>query len=340
MSKMESYNSIIPGFTVLAPSIYECSPPSAYKLSSSIAPETDAPSLIILCSWTGANSKHVAKYTTDYRRLFPSTRILVIATTAKDLCFRNSKRKQERLRPAVDSISSLEYLNAGGNDASILMHVFSEGGSNKACELAEAYHTTTGKRLPVSALCLDSTPGHPRYLRLCKALNKSLPQIPVLRHTGLMFGGAALGALWLTYLLVKGSENNVITRTRRRLLDPKIFDLSAPRCYLYSKEDTLIAWQDVCEHATESSHLGMPVTEELFEGSGHVGHARQEPERYWNAVLYTWRSSKIACEKYGVTVLVEHVGLHVVKDSGRWSCADSQRTLLPSSDTDTSASQA
>lgn len=329
---MESYNSIIPGFMVLAPSIYEYIPPAAYKLSSSIAQGPDALSLIILCSWTGANSKHVAKYTTEYQRLFPSTRILVITTTAKDLCFRNSKRKQERLRPAVDRISSLEYLDTSGNDAGILMHVFSEGGSNKACELAEAYYTTTGKRLPVSALCLDSTPGHPRYLRLCKALNKSLPHIPVLRHTGLVFGSAALGALWLTYHLVKGSENNVITRTRRRLLDPKHFDLSAPRCYLYSKEDALIAWQDVCEHATESSHLGVPVTEELFEGGGHVGHARQEPERYWNAVMCTWRSSRMEREKHGVTVLVEHVGLRVMEDSERWSCADSQRTLLSSSD--------
>jgi hypothetical protein len=337
---MESYNSIVPGFAVLAPSIYEYTPRSAYKLSSSIAQEIDAPSLIILCSWTGANSKHVAKYTTEYHRLFPSTRILVIATTAKDLCFRNSKRKQERLRPAVDHISSLEYLDASNNNAGILMHAFSEGGSNKACEMAEAYYTTTGKRLPVSALCLDSTPGHPRYLRLCKALNKSLPQIPVLRHTGLVFGAAALGTLWLTYLLVKGSENNVITRTRRRLLDPKHFDLSAPRCYLYSKEDALIAWQDVREHATESSHLGVSVTEEIFEGSRHVGHARQEPERYWNAVMCTWRSSRIECEKHGIIVLAEHVGLRVVEDSERWSCADSQRTLLPSSDMDTSASMA
>lgn len=161
------------------------------------------------------------------------------------------------------------------------MHVFSEGGSNKACELAEAYFNITGKRLSFSALCLDSTPGHPRYRRLCNALNKSLPPIPVLRHTGLFFGSAVLGAIWLTYSFVKGGKNNVITRTRRRLLDPAHFDLTAPRCYLYSKDDALIAWQDVCEYAEESMQMGVPVKEVLFEGSGHVGHARHEPERYW-----------------------------------------------------------
>jgi hypothetical protein len=320
-TKVSSTN-MLPNFTLVTPSIYEHTPSSIYDHK-----DTDAPSLILLCTWTGAQARYIAKYTAEYRSLFPHTRIMVIATTAKDLCFRNSARKQHRLKPAVERISSLEYLNADGAAAGILMHVFSEGGSNKACELAEAYFAITGKRLPVSALCFDSTPGHPRYLRLCNALNKSLPQIPVLRHTGLIVGSAVLGAIWITYRVFKGPDNNVITRTRRRLLDPTHFDLAAPRCYLYSKADELIAWQDVCEHVDESKARGLRVQEEVFEGSGHVGHARQEPERYWRAVMATWRSSNAMDEKSGTAVMMKEIATEDCTEK-RWSDADSQLTLL------------
>lgn len=337
MAEIKLSNKSIPQFTETAPSIWEHTPPTEISHCSP-SKDTEAPALIILCTWTGAQNRYIAKYTSVYQELFPSTKIMVIATTTKDLCFRNSERKQERLRPAVERISSLQYLHEIGHDNGILMHVFSEGGSNKACELAEAYFNITGNRLPVTALCLDSTPGHPRYLRLCNALNKSLPQVPVLRHTGLLFGSVALGAIWVTYKLVKGAENNVITRTRRRLLDTTHFNPSAPRCYLYSSSDVLIASKDVHEHAQESADAGIPVTDVIFEGSGHVGHARQDPKRYWDAVMETWRSSSPSSsseetfkdEKARLSVVVEQVDVmaeHPSMKKLRWSDADSQRTL-------------
>lgn len=225
------------------------------------------------------------------------------------------------LGPAVDLIASLEYLNVSGSTSGILIHVFSEGGSSKACELAEAYFVMTGRRLPVSALCFDSTPGHSRFRRLCNALSKSLPQVTVMRHAGLFVGSAVLGAIWVTYTAFKGYENNVISKTRRRLLDPTHFDLSTPRCYLFSKDDTLIAWQDVREHAEESIENGVPVNQVLFLGSGHVGHARQEPERYWDAVMATWRSAGTIEEKSRFTVVLKEVDMILFDKKKRWSDA-------------------
>jgi hypothetical protein len=139
--------------------------------------------------------------------------------------------------------------------------------------------------------------------------------------------------MWMAYKWVKGPENNVITRTRRRLLDPTHFDLTAPRCYLYSCNDTLIAWQDVHEHAEDSAQTGVPVTEVLFKDSGHVGHMRQEPNRYWSAVMATWDSASASSEeKSGVTVVVVDFDKQDFEEVGkekRWSDVDSQRTLLP-----------
>ncbi|KAF2114258.1 hypothetical protein BDV96DRAFT_453290, partial [Lophiotrema nucula] len=268
----------VPGFSPVAPTIWE-----HQTFDTSEKPPTGtSPDLIILFSWTSANGRHVLKYTSKYQALFPTSRILVVTTSIKDLCFRSSSAKQSRLQPAVNRI--LSY----GNNDNILIHVFSEGGSNKAVEFAEAYQRTTGSRLPCSALCLDSTPGHPRFFRLCSALRKSLPRFRILRASGLVIGSAVLGGIWITYSVFKGAENNVISTTRRRFMDDKYWDMEAPRCYLYSKADELIAWQDVQEHATEARYRGVPVVEECFEKSAHCKHAAKDPTRYWGAVEETW----------------------------------------------------
>ncbi|KAI4922129.1 hypothetical protein J4E90_000557 [Alternaria incomplexa] len=293
MPNHKTTNDTIPDFELIAPSIWVYDPQLSFRATPFSSQNGVAPSLILLCTWTGAQNRYIAKYTAEYRTLFPSSRIMVITTSAKDLCFRNSSRKQWRMRPAIEHISSYRYLAAQKFNSGILLHVFSEGGSNKACELAEAHYRFTETRLLVSALCLDSTPGHPRYLRLCEALNKSLPQIPVVRHIAILFVSVVLGCIWILYTGIKGYENNVISRTRKRINDPIYFDPTAPRCYLYSKSDTLIAWQDVYEHLEESACAGMPVTEVLFEKSGHVGHAKEEPRRYWDAVFATWQDAQI-----------------------------------------------
>ncbi|CAN9107396.1 hypothetical protein CUC08_Gglean009899 [Alternaria sp. MG1] len=334
MANNRGNNDTIPGFELIAPSIWELDPRSASVFPRLSSNDLTAPSLILLCTWTGAQNRYIAKYTAEYRVLFPSTRIMVITTSAKDLCFRNSARKQWRMRPAIECISNYQYLPEQTPGAGILLHVFSEGGSNKACELAEAHYRFTGMRLPVSAICLDSTPGHPRYLRLCEALNKSLPQIPVLRHIAILFASLVLGCIWMLYIGIKGFENNVISRTRRRIIDPTYFDPSAPRCYLYSKSDTLIAWQDVSEHVEETETAGIPVIDIPFETSEHVGHAKEDPLRYWDAVMTTWQQAQIR-EKHTPHLTFSETGCVVLDlpkfpefSEREWKDTDSLRNFL------------
>ncbi|KAF2437974.1 DUF829-domain-containing protein [Karstenula rhodostoma CBS 690.94] len=291
-----SQHTAIPRFTLIAPTVWERRPTGRGESFSS----DQHPSLIVLLPWTGAHGRHVAKYTGAYQTIFPSASILCITTSTKDICLRSSKRKQQRLQPAVARI--LDHVQYNDGCANILVHAFSEGGSNKAVELAEAYYNTTGTRLPCSALCLDSTPGHPRYLRLCNALKKSLPPIPILNCTGLFVGSALLGGIWILYCCIKGPDNNVISRTRRRLQDPDHWDPAAPRCYFYSKGDELISWRDVREHVGEVVRSGAPVMDVCFEDSAHCKHAAQHPDRYWGAVALTWKRTCLSEEKRDVKV--------------------------------------
>lgn len=129
----------------------------------------------------------------------------------------------------------------------------------------------------------------------------------------------------------------MITRTRRRLQDPRYFDLTTPRCYLYSKSDTLIAWEDVQEHAHESQELAVPVTQVVFDHSAHVEHAKEEPERYWAAVMSTWES-RVSVKEMStkIRIIIGEVDCteavpDAAKKDCRWHNGDSQATLLPDS---------
>lgn len=285
MVKTKMPHDAIPGFELIAPTIWDRIP----STPSTPTEDNPAPSLILLLTWTGAHGRHISKYTAQYSALFPSSHIMVITTSPTDLLFRSPARKQHRLQPAIKYISNLQHIPRHATGG-ILLHIFSEGGSNKACELATAYRAATGSPLPLSALYLDSTPGHPRFALLRRALANSLPPVPGLAHIAPALAAVLLGLVWLLYLIA-GSDGNPISRSRKQLLDPELFDQNAHRCYLYSKADQLIAWQDVCQHAGMAMQ-GAAVSQVVFEDSAHVAHARSEPGRYWGAVSAVWKMSQ------------------------------------------------
>jgi hypothetical protein len=254
--------------------------------SSSTTERNGQPSLIVLCTWTGANDRHIRSYREKYQRKFPSTPGMLITTTIVDLCIRDSKSKQERLRPAVEWIA--KRLPIVPIAKQILMHVFSEGGSNKACELAEAYLTKEKSPLPVSALILDSTPGRPSFRRLCDAASRSISPIPCFRVASLPLCYVMVGIIWVVYCCIKGFEKNIISMTRKRLLNDEVWDLNAPRCYIYSMSDDLIDYRDIETHAEASKGYHIPFTLQKFETSGHVMHAKLHEHAYWGAVWDTW----------------------------------------------------
>lgn len=68
-----------------------------------------------------------------------------------------------------------------------------------------------------------------------------------------------------------------------------------------------------------------------FEGSGQVGHAKEEPERHWEAVVATWGAS-YGSEKIipQLEVNIEDVDFEIFthatgKANHKWSDVDSQR---------------
>ncbi|KAF7502979.1 hypothetical protein GJ744_004766 [Endocarpon pusillum] len=169
---MEGYDNGLPAqdFYSQAASVWVRHPKSC-SLASSFSSERSAihnnPSLILFFSWTSARPRPVSEYTTEYIEMFPSNPIMIIATTLTDLTFKSERSKQSALIPAVDYIISRHL------DQDIHVHYFSEGGSHKAIQLAKAYLYTTGREMPLTSLCLDSTPGDYQYHRSAERSNKA-----------------------------------------------------------------------------------------------------------------------------------------------------------------------
>lgn len=278
----DSERLFIPDFKFIAQSIWEL--PPSYNSDKLDSISTRSPNLIIVFSWTSAQAKHVAKYTDQYRSLFPASRILVITTAIRDLCFRSSEKKQRSLQPAVNLIQSYGELNG------VLVHCFSDGGSHKFIELSKAFHNQIGRKLPCSALCLDSTPGRPRFTNLCAAYRQTLPENKILS-----FAGMAVGAVVLCGYLVcyagKAPVYTVVSRTRKELHSDMHRDPQVPTCYIYSKSDTLVNWKDVQDHADKSKSLAIPVESVCFSKSRHCRHTQENSELYWKSITNLWKQA-------------------------------------------------
>jgi hypothetical protein len=90
----------------------------------------------------------------------------------------------------------------------------------------------------------------------------------------------------LRYLLT--GTVDAVEEIRRVTNDKSLFDLDAPRMYIYSMADDMVEPKDIEEHADEATKLGYTVAREKFLTSGHAAHMIQDPKRYWGAVQKLW----------------------------------------------------
>lgn len=266
--------------------------------------ETTAPDLNLICSWLYARNRHIAKYTDTYRKLFPTSSILLLKNDGPDLIWRPNAWQMEALKPAVRIIHDHEQsLSARSAKARVLLHVFSNGGSVSACQLSDAYRAQSGGRmLPVSTLVIDSAPSIPSLRVGLTAMSQGFPTylpMPLKIAGGTIMYSCIYSLSFLSRLA--GSEG-AMTSMRRRLNDPEgaFMQSRLQRTYIYSNTDQLVPWQHVEAHAQEAREvliqkLSAAEADELiklekFEGSKHVAHAVLDFERYWSIVQRSWRN--------------------------------------------------
>lgn len=237
--------------------------------------------LILLFAWNAAAAKHIAKYTIAYQQLFPSGRIVLIRCDTPDM-FRWAETYRKLLAPAMDVVK--EHTKSGGE---VLCHSFSNGGGNQVVEFAKAWSGREGSLMPMRAQILDSSPGKGGWKRSHAAITTSLPRTFVWR----IFGSALVYLLLVGVFLfnkLTGRENKMVVMCRQ-LNDPTIFDMRAPRVYLYSKADQMVGYDEVEEHADAAAAKGWDVAKIRFENSAHAGHVRENEGLYWGGIMTAWK---------------------------------------------------
>lgn len=262
------------------------------------------PALIILCTWLGgATTKRIEKYTEGYHRLWPCSRILLIRTTLTEYLVQSTTSLRRRLRPAHHEIRRLglerqsqpqDKPTSEPERGEIILHVFSQGGTNIATQLFESMNailSTLGQKgpLPLRQIVLDSCPGDPDIYSTFAAGAHSLPEISLLRP----FGCTAMFILaaGLAGMEATGLRTPLAKKMRSQLNDPDVFSAGATRLYLTSEADIVVDSRDVEEHRDQAAAKGLATDILRFQRAGHCSLVLEDGAAYWNAIASAWEKS-------------------------------------------------
>ncbi|KLT43712.1 hypothetical protein CC85DRAFT_284223 [Cutaneotrichosporon oleaginosum] len=258
----------------------------------------------------GAQPPHMDKYIEPYRRLFPSSPILVLRSEAGDWLNPWKKPSMDAAATVVQSLYDASELAPASasvphspTDPDLVIHVWSNGGSASLARLRQSLAKQRAA-LPPYTLVLDSTPGQFSYRGTFSAFSLVAPKKWAWLLRPLLHGFVAW--FWLlTYVRARldfrrrAEVGEAQAKGKSKLFGPlallaashntaAVRAREARRTYIYSREDALIPYTDVEEHGADARGKGFNVRMEEFKGTAHVAHARTEPERYWEIVRETW----------------------------------------------------
>ncbi|KAA6416352.1 MAG: hypothetical protein FRX48_01072 [Lasallia pustulata] len=289
--------------------------------------------LVIMCTWLGAARKHVAKYTALWQKTAPGARILLVES-AVPILISSYKKQRIAIKPAVyaiqDTLAECGYpavsngkaanghladSDAGSGSAipstmtasrtlpKVLLHTFSNGGTNTATQLLIVLHERLRSPLPLIGLILDSCPAKGTYWKSYDPMILALPKNAVYRA----FGAVVVHCiLIMLYSWIAIGNENPASLQRRTLLDENRLNTAweeangegaaaggrGRACYIYSREDPMVEWTDIRDHAADARKKGWLVEEILFDGSGHCAHLSKDEERYVMAMRGMWNGTR------------------------------------------------
>lgn len=264
-------------------------------------PKTNDPALIIIFGWMNATDGPLAKYIRQYQALYPSSAILLVKCTFAGMTFPWIGLPEARIA-ATTTRAVLEQDAAQPSPRSdavphLLVHVFSNAGSTMLYHLYTAYATTgspddapKGATLPLHATVFDSTPAAFTYQTMLQGLLDGAPSTAV-RLAVMPIAYLYVALIWtaLTVLRVPDHIGDLAPRAHN---DPARVR-ETRRVYIYGPADRITPAAGVERHADEAEARGFCVQREVFEGTGHVSHARKHADRYWGVVRQTWDKARL-----------------------------------------------
>lgn len=243
--------------------------------------------VVVLATWLGgASAGRIAVYCRGYQAAYPEASILLLRTVLSDITMKTFSALQAQLEPARNFLLSVFPPGILQTEGGALLHMFSHGGCNTALQLNCLLRGSTQDRpfpIPLIGVVLDSCPGSSGFVKAYSGAVYSLPavQIPCFKLLGRACIFPVIGTI---SLLQAWGMLSSVEDLRQELNDLNTFG-PAPRLYLHSKGDRLVAAEDVASHAAEIGAI-LPVTRELWEVAEHVALPLENSKRYWSAVRH------------------------------------------------------
>ncbi|KAI1782124.1 hypothetical protein LXA43DRAFT_533144 [Ganoderma leucocontextum] len=272
------------------------SPPNAPGLAEKVvtsqtAAVDDEPTLILIFGWLGAKMPTLRKYAEAYRKLYPSSAQVIIHADSLRYWKFGSARERAVL-PAVHNLKEMGLLSAAPQSPPprILIHAMSNGGVMSLSDVAAILRRRNIQSPPGTkcAIIFDSTPAPPNLTLTIRAFTAGMRG----RLRKLLAGGVLTLVYFLTFVVrTILRRSKPLTREIAGLNDPALLPWTSkatPRLYLYSAGDVIVPSSAVEEHAAKARMAGFPVQMVNFGQSAHVSHARDYPEKYWDAVQRFW----------------------------------------------------
>lgn len=260
--------------------------------------------LVILCTWLGAAKKHVNKYTDLHQQMAPDARILLIESTVPILVS-SYPRQREAIQPAAHVVRAVLDECDGTSHPRILLHTFSNGGTNSATQLLIVLREEVlTAPLPLLGLICDSGPAKGTYWKSYNSMVLSLPKDAASRLIGplavhvilcLLYTFIACGRYGKPEDLIRDTlldEATVYRRSGSGAADDLEQRIRA--CYVFSKADRMVEWTDVIEHADAARSKGWLVRELMFEDSSHCNHLSKHEREYFEAMQDIWKEDGFA----------------------------------------------
>ncbi|CAN8104401.1 unnamed protein product [Discula destructiva] len=301
--------SPLSSFAQVSKLVYLYQPSSSGGRNASDSSLPSSPKLILVGGWMDAQAPHLAKYTAKLQALFPASPILLVRSFNYHFTTGVGKLHAE-VAPAVSIIRSIigeEDEDAADHDdddhdesgharrPEMLVMVFSNGGSSLLRQLYTQFRETAAHKagagaqpqLPPHITIFDSAPGGFSWSRSVTAftLGAARSSLPVRLFVTAM-AHLLSAAYWLTTVPWGRPGLLELLALAHNTRDENGTEVA--RTYLYSREDALVGYEFVEEHAAQARSRGYEVALERFEGTAHVAHARGDEGRYWAIVRDAW----------------------------------------------------
>jgi len=241
--------------------------------------------LVIICTWLGALPKHSAKYIQLYQQIAHGARILLVESDVSVLTSRYAYQ-QRIIQPAVSVV--LDTI-ANRSNPRILIHTFSNGGTNTASQLLIVTQERRSAPLPIYGIVFDSGPTRERYQTNVNAMVASLPKNPIAQFLGSI---ACHSMMIILHTWIYFGNEPPADLQRRIMLDSSIVEAEPEGTrtigYIFSKADRFCEWTDIADHAKQARELGWEAEEVPFNGSAHCQHFSKDPKTYAEVVSRVW----------------------------------------------------